>query len=80
MTYRDKQRKLESGTTGPVDFTAEELASCMENQSPGSPDLSILSFKSAFHGRLFGSLSATRSKAIHKVSGMRCIQGNLCRN
>ncbi|KAJ9119847.1 hypothetical protein QFC24_005561 [Naganishia onofrii] len=67
MTYRDKQRKLESGTTGPVDFTAEELASCMKNQSPGSPDLSILSFKSAFHGRLFGSLSATRSKAIHKT-------------
>jgi len=29
--------------------------------------MSILSFTSAFHGRLFGSLSATRSKAIHKV-------------
>ncbi len=39
----------------------------MLNQSPGSPQLSILSFKSGFHGRLFGSLSATRSKAIHKV-------------
>lgn len=39
----------------------------MLNQSPGSPALSVLSFKSGFHGRLFGSLSATRSKAIHKV-------------
>ena len=29
--------------------------------------LSILSFKKSFHGRLMGSLSATRSKAIHKV-------------
>ena len=34
---------------------------------PGSPDLSILSFKGGFHGRLFGSLSTTRSKAIHKL-------------
>ena len=39
----------------------------MKNQLPGSPALSILSFTSAFHGRLFGSLSATRSKAIHKL-------------
>jgi 4-aminobutyrate aminotransferase/(S)-3-amino-2-methylpropionate transaminase len=29
--------------------------------------LSILSFKSGFHGRLFGSLSTTRSKPIHKL-------------
>ena len=39
----------------------------MANQSPGAPQLSILSFKSAFHGRLFGSLSTTRSKPIHKL-------------
>ena len=50
-----------------LEFTPEELASCMSNQSPGSPEMSVLSFKSGFHGRLFGSLSATRSKAIHKV-------------
>lgn len=48
-------------------FSPEQLSSCMQNQSPGSPNMSILSFTSAFHGRLFGSLSATRSKAIHKV-------------
>jgi 4-aminobutyrate aminotransferase/(S)-3-amino-2-methylpropionate transaminase len=39
----------------------------MKNASPGSPDLVALSFESAFHGRLFGSLSLTRSKAIHKL-------------
>ena len=50
-----------------VEFTEEELRTTMENHSPGSPQLSILSFKHAFHGRLFGSLSTTRSKAIHKL-------------
>ncbi len=52
---------------GEADFTAEEISSAMNNASPGSPQLSILSFKSAFHGRLFGSLSTTRSKPIHKL-------------
>ncbi|KAJ5495433.1 4-aminobutyrate aminotransferase [Penicillium diatomitis] len=62
MYYRQLQRG------GPeVDFTAEEIESSMNNQGPGSPQLSILSFKSAFHGRLFGSLSTTRSKPIHKM-------------
>lgn len=50
-----------------VDFTPEELESVMNNKAPGCAELSILSFKSAFHGRLFGSLSATRSKPIHKL-------------
>ncbi|XXH04854.1 histone methyltransferase set2 [Hypoxylon texense] len=50
-----------------VEFTEEELSSSMLNQSPGASDLSILSFKSAFHGRLFGTLSTTRSKPIHKL-------------
>lgn len=62
MYYRQMQRG------GPeVEFTEEELLSTMNNAGPGSPQLSILSFKSAFHGRLFGSLSTTRSKAIHKL-------------
>ncbi|KAF2845723.1 aminotransferase class-III [Plenodomus tracheiphilus IPT5] len=39
----------------------------MDNASPGSPSYSILSFEGGFHGRLFGSLSTTRSKAIHKL-------------
>jgi 4-aminobutyrate aminotransferase/(S)-3-amino-2-methylpropionate transaminase len=48
-------------------FTEEEMSSTMVNQSPGSPNFSIMSFQSAFHGRLFGSLSTTRSKPIHKL-------------
>jgi len=60
------RRRQERG--GPdVDFTEEEIASCMNNQSPGSPQMSIMSFRKGFHGRLFGSLSATRSKPIHKI-------------
>lgn len=50
-----------------VEFSDKEVASCMLNKAPGSPNLSILSFKSGFHGRLFGSLSTTRSKPIHKM-------------
>ncbi|BFZ54150.1 4-aminobutyrate transaminase [Savitreella phatthalungensis] len=63
MYYRAKERGGYEGQ----EFTAEELSSCMMNQAPGSPELSILSFKHAFHGRLFGSLSTTRSKEIHKL-------------
>lgn len=60
------RRQLERG--GPeVEFSEEETRSTMLNQQPGSPQLSIMSFKSAFHGRLFGSLSTTRSKPIHKM-------------
>ncbi|KAF2722133.1 4-aminobutyrate aminotransferase [Polychaeton citri CBS 116435] len=60
------KRRQERG--GPdVEFTEEEITSSMNNQSPGSPNMSILSFKTAFHGRLFGSLSTTRSKPIHKL-------------
>ncbi|PFH56537.1 hypothetical protein XA68_16347 [Ophiocordyceps unilateralis] len=60
------RRQLERG--GPdVDFTPAELESTMRNEAPGSPKLSILSFKNGFHGRLFGSLSTTRSKPIHKL-------------
>jgi 4-aminobutyrate aminotransferase/(S)-3-amino-2-methylpropionate transaminase len=52
---------------GDKEFTMEELQSCMKNQAPGSPDMSILSFSQGFHGRLFGSLTTTGSKAIHKI-------------
>lgn len=61
MAYRARERGQD------VSFSPEEMQTCMRNQSPGAPDLSILSFSKAFHGRLFGSLSATRSKAIHKI-------------
>ncbi len=39
----------------------------MDNAAPGSPELSVMSFRSGFHGRTFGALSTTRSKAVHKV-------------
>lgn len=50
-----------------VDFSAEDIATTMKNQGPGSPNYSIMSFEGGFHGRLFGSLSTTRSKPIHKL-------------
>ncbi|KAF8246508.1 aminotransferase class-III [Wilcoxina mikolae CBS 423.85] len=61
MYYRRRER----GEDG--EFSAEEMESCMRNAAPGSPDLAIMSFKKGFHGRLFGSLSTTRSKPIHKI-------------
>lgn len=60
------RRQLERGGRD-VEFTPEEMESVMNNKGPGAADLSILSFKTGFHGRLFGSLSTTRSKAIHKL-------------
>src|ERR1700755_3439848 len=59
------KRRMERGMD--VEFTEEEMQSSMENKPPGSPDLSIISFATGFHGRLFGSLSTTRSKPIHKL-------------
>lgn len=60
------KRRQERG--GPdVEFTPEEIESAMNNRSPGCPHMSILSFRTGFHGRLFGSLSTTRSKPIHKL-------------
>lgn len=60
-------RRLQERGGPEKEFTADEVSSSMNNQSPGSPNLSILSFRSGFHGRLFGSLSTTRSKPIHKM-------------
>ncbi|KAJ8725637.1 hypothetical protein PYW08_003820 [Mythimna loreyi] len=57
---------------GLTTFTEEEMKSVLENKPPGAPNLSVMSFKApllqgAFHGRTFGSLATTRSKAIHKL-------------
>jgi len=60
MAWQHKHR-------GGKPFNESELSSCMKNEAPGTPDLAILSFSGGFHGRLFGSLSSTRSKPIHKV-------------
>ncbi|XP_067647330.1 4-aminobutyrate aminotransferase, mitochondrial isoform X2 [Eurosta solidaginis] len=50
-----------------VDFNEVELQSCMINQPPGAPQLSILSFHGAFHGRTLAALATTHSKYIHKI-------------
>ncbi|KAJ6225024.1 hypothetical protein RDWZM_003569 [Blomia tropicalis] len=44
-----------------------DMSTCLTNQAPGSPHLSIMSFTGSFHGRTFGALSCTHSKAIHKL-------------
>lgn len=49
------------------DLTPEETESCLMNQPPGAPILSILSFRNGFHGRTLGALSCTHSKYIHKL-------------
>lgn len=61
------RRQLDRGARQ-ADFTPEEMQSTMDNRLPGSGNnMSIMSFKNSFHGRLLGSLSTTRSKAIHKL-------------
>lgn len=62
MYYAQKKRGGES-----VPFTTEEMESVMDNQGPGAPSFAVLSFKKAFHGRLFASGSCTCSKPIHKL-------------
>lgn len=60
MAYRRRQR-------GGAPPSPEELASCITGQSPGSPNLSILSFKGAFHGRGMGALACSHAKWVHKL-------------
>merc|ERR1719272_2606405 len=64
MTFIWKSAKLRGED---AEFTEEDLTTCMKNEAPGSPNLSIISFSGAFHGRTLGTLTATHSKAIHKI-------------
>lgn len=61
FNYQSKKRGFDKP------FTAEEEKTCMLNEAPGNPEIAILSFKRAFHGRLFASGSVTRSKPVHKM-------------
>ena len=61
MRYMHHQRG------GRSNFTEEELSSVLKNQAPGSPSLSILSFKGCFHGRTIGLLSCSHSRPIQGV-------------
>ncbi len=45
----------------------EEVDACMLNAQASANRLQVISFTGAFHGRTHGALSATRSKAIHKL-------------
>jgi len=65
MAYQAKKRIAEG--RGPAEFNEEEIESSMANQAPGAPQLTIMSFKGAFHGRTLGCVSATRSKPVHKL-------------
>ncbi len=58
--YNTKQR-------GGKPPTQDVLDDCILNKGLGCPDLSIMSFKGSFHGRTFGALATTHSKAIHKL-------------
>ncbi|CAG9862512.1 unnamed protein product [Phyllotreta striolata] len=60
MAYKARER-------GAREFTEDEKNSSIMNQRPGCPDLSILSFKGAFHGRTIATLSCTHSLYIHKM-------------
>jgi 4-aminobutyrate aminotransferase/(S)-3-amino-2-methylpropionate transaminase len=64
IAYENRRR----GARGaPGKASAEELDSAIVNQGPGSSQTVILSFHGAFHGRTFGALSTTHSKAMHKL-------------
>ncbi|XP_048757899.1 4-aminobutyrate aminotransferase, mitochondrial-like [Ostrea edulis] len=60
ITYQRKKR-------GGMPPSQEELSSCLSNLKPGCPDLTVLSFSGAFHGRTMGALAVTHSKWIHKL-------------
>ena len=60
ITYRTRERAGRAPTE-------EELSTSLIGKAPGAPELSILSFKGGFHGRLFGSLSVTCSHPIQKL-------------
>eukprot|EP00095_Tigriopus_kingsejongensis_P010352 maker-scaffold1185_size56580-snap-gene-0.11 protein:Tk10352 transcript:maker-scaffold1185_size56580-snap-gene-0.11-mRNA-1 annotation:"4-aminobutyrate mitochondrial precursor" len=61
------QRYMHKQRGGRTEFTDEEMASTMKHEAPGSPELSILAFKGAFHGRTVGLLSCSHSRPIQGV-------------
>ncbi len=59
--------RLASRRRGGAGPTAQDLELVMKNQQVGIDRFKVISFEGGFHGRTLGSLSATRSKAIHKL-------------
>lgn len=52
---------------GGAGWSDADLRGTMVNDQPGVNALKVISFEGGFHGRSLGALSATRSKAIHKL-------------
>ncbi|MCC6899990.1 MAG: aminotransferase class III-fold pyridoxal phosphate-dependent enzyme [Polyangiaceae bacterium] len=52
---------------GGASWTDEDARLAMVNAQPHTNDMQVISFEGGFHGRTLGALSATRSKAIHKI-------------
>jgi 4-aminobutyrate aminotransferase/(S)-3-amino-2-methylpropionate transaminase len=52
---------------GSAGWSPEDWVSVMHNRQSGINELKVISFEGGFHGRTLGALSATRSKAIHKL-------------
>ncbi|CAH1971980.1 unnamed protein product [Acanthoscelides obtectus] len=52
---------------GQTSITEEDLKSAILNQPPGTPELTIMSFKNAEHGTTPGAMSASHSNALSKV-------------
>jgi 4-aminobutyrate aminotransferase/(S)-3-amino-2-methylpropionate transaminase len=63
VAFAWKARRRRGGAT----FSADDLRLVMSNAQPDTNDRMIVSFEGGFHGRTLGALSATRSKAIHKL-------------
>lgn len=61
IQYMDKHRE------SPLSPDSPEFETALINKPPGSPNLSVLSFMGAFHGRALATLSCTHSKPIHKL-------------
>lgn len=61
FVWKARQRRQGMG------FSAEDLALVLKNAQPNTNGQKVISFEGAFHGRTLGALSATRSKAIHKL-------------
>ncbi len=52
---------------GGAKWTATDEQQAMANHQAGVDRFKVISFTGGFHGRTLGALSATRSKAIHKI-------------
>ncbi len=59
--------RLAARRRGGAPASPAELRACMLNQQAEANRFKIISFDGGFHGRSLGALSATRSKAIHKL-------------